>query len=614
MDNDLNKMNLSLEEFNLLNKYWGDYALKNIDWYKKFDSCLIQNPYAIEIEFLNKWKWFSNGLANIKSTFFFGKKANQIFITSYNFNDLNKKEITYGNFLKNCSFLISQFFHKVELKKVMIIGSASSETATLMIASSLAGKCHCVLFEDLSFEAIIKRIEIFKPDIIFIRENFNSENLIAIEDYCKLKKIDLETYNNFLYEISNQNKFTNDLNCEDLIEYKSIPNVKISNNDDLFCLFTSGSTGKPKAIWHSYISYLVYAHYTFKKYFLDSGASKGIFCATDAAWINGHTYAVYGPLITSTRTIFVNSLNALQNPKYLELFLEKTKPSFFYSSVTLLRAIRSMAKITNFKKINKQNSNIIGLGSCGEPLADEVGKWAINFFSTTNKHIVNTYFQTETGGVITAPLKEQGLTDNYSTVGKSKFPVEIIIDKSSGSLSIKNPWPGCFSKVTSDKKTDYWGDHNFFKLHDQGYCDEKSFLFIGGRTDDVINISGHRISTAEIESCCIGSSFDIDEAAAVGVSDEISGTKIVLFCVTQKKILNNSEKLKNFLKKQLTAFHRPWKVIYISVLPKTKSGKIARRLLRKVCLKNFDFVNEDLSTIMNHKKFLLALRDIGLYK
>lgn len=99
----------------------------------------------------------------------------------------------------------------------------------------------------------------------------------------------------------------------------------------------------------------------------------------------------------------------------------------------------------------------------------------------------------------------------------------------------------------------------------------------------------------------------------MGVSDEISGTKIVLFCVTQKQILNNSEKLKNFLKNQLTSFHRPWKVIYISTLPKTKSGKIARRLLRKVCLKNFDFGNEDLSTIMNHKKFLLALKDIGLY-
>ena len=99
----------------------------------------------------------------------------------------------------------------------------------------------------------------------------------------------------------------------------------------------------------------------------------------------------------------------------------------------------------------------------------------------------------------------------------------------------------------------------------------------------------------------------------MGVSDEISGTKIVLFCVSQKKILNDSEKLKNFLKNQLTAFHRPWKVIYISTLPKTKSGKIARRLLRKVCLKNFDFANEDLSTIMNHKKFLLALKDSGLY-
>ena len=215
------------------------------------------------------------------------------------------------------------------------------------------------------------------------------------------------------------------------------------------------------------------------------------------------------------------------------------------------------------------------------------------------------------GGVLSAPTKENGLITNHATVGKSNFPIKILSNYD-GSLLVKYPWPGCFSEVTSDREPDYWGKYNFFNLHDQGYYDGKSFLFIGGRTDDVINISGHRISTAEIESCCIGSSLKISEAAAVGINDEITGSKIVLFCVSQNNTFNDQEILKLIIKKNLTPFHRPWKVIFISTLPKTKSGKIARRLLRRALSQDFNFKNEDLSTIMNYQEFLLALKEISL--
>jgi len=604
---EINNSKLYSTDFQKIVDFWTNYSLNNIVWDKKFDNCLRKNTSEdIRNEFNSKFKWFKGGRCDLKKTLFSNKKAFEIFITYFDSNRNIKKDITYQNFLVVCAEYVKKINSFNNISNVMIIGTASPETTTIMVSTALTGKCHSVLFEDLSTEAILSRIRIFNPELIFVRSTFNLQSYQQIKKYCNQNRIIIEKYSD-LYLKNGLTKNQINLNCDQLKEYKDIPNIHVSNDQFLFCLFTSGSTGKPKAIWHSFIQYLVFAKYTFQKFFLDSGAGGGIFCATDAAWINGHTYAVYGPLITNTRTIFIDNLNTLQNPRNLELFLSLTNPSFLYSSVTLLRAIRSIALITNSINLSKVNS-LEGVGSCGEPLADEVGKWALKFFNCSNKYIVNTYFQTETGGVITAPLLNDNENINFANVGKSNFPVEVFIDKNDNSLYIPYPWPGCFSKVTSDKKPNYFNKNNEFLLHDQGFFDHDSFLFIGGRTDDVINVSGHRISTAEIESTCIDSQFNITEAAAVGVDDEITGSKIVLFCIRGLIQQLDKETIKNYIKQKLTPFHKPWKIILISELPKTKSGKIARRILRKVASSDFSFENEDLSTITNYKSFRLSLK------
>ncbi len=592
-----------------LDSFWDSFAKKKINWSQKYES-VVETREQLEIKnkYFSPWIWFKNGRIDIKKTFFSGKFSEEIIIKNYSKSE-GLSEIKYGEFLAKSVELTKKLIIN-NAHKVLIIGSACPSTSLLMISSALSGKCHSVLFEDLSKDSIIKRIEIFNPSIIFIRDTIDKKKFSELESYANSKNFKIEVYSDFFKNATYKNK--KNIKCEELNYFFQLPDIQVNANESLFCLFTSGSTGTPKAIWHSYGGYLVYASYTFEKYFSDSGAKKNIFCGTDAAWINGHTYAVYGPLLNNSTSIFIDNLSNLQNPQYLEEFLIESQVSFFYTSVTLLRAIKSFASLTKTEKISKSNTNLIGIGSCGEPLANNVAIWAINFFNSKNNFVVNTYFQTETGGVIVAPERDDPQINDHSTVGIVKFPLEIDISNNPNSLIVINPWPGSFDFVLSDKKPIYWTNDKKYILNDSGYKDQNSFLYIGGRTDDVINISGHRISSAEIESASISYDPAIMEAAAVGCNDPITGSKVVLFYVSNKQNLINHELLKGFIVNNLTPYHVPWKVIKIECLPKTKSGKIARRLLRRVIDGDKPSKKEDLSTIMNYDKFLDSLKLINL--
>ncbi len=605
---------LDESSINSLSSFWKKQAISSIKWINTFSHVLLPSKIQIQdrFEFLSRWKWFDNGTIDIKSTFFKGKLLDKVFITAFDISH-NCRNITYREFLYMCFPTISELKKSQENIKVMIIGRASPETSALMISTALVGGCHSVLFEDLSYEAIVSRIEIFKPTHIYINSGVDIEKINNLSE--NFPSLFQKTYQDYI--------LINDSHKEDLLDssliycdesdvYKSIPKVSVESLNYLFCLFTSGSTGKPKAIWHSYAGYLVYAAYSFKEYFTNAGAVDSIFCATDAAWINGHTYAVYGPLMKDTRTIFMQDLSNLQRPDILSIFLNITQPQFLYSSVTLLRAIRSYSILLGSSCIQNQSYKIIGLGSCGEPLAHDVGSWALDYFNSVNKYIVNTYFQTETGGVLVAPRSQDSLIKDHSTVGKSQFPLEISISKNDNNLVIKRPWPGCFSMVTSDKEPNYWDQNGNYLLHDLGHEDDESFLYIGGRSDDVINISGHRVSTAEIESTFLSFDTRISESAAVELNDDITGSKLALFYVLASKEDQDLEprRIKSFLSSKLSTYHKPWKVIRIGCLPKTKSGKIARRLLKYALSKNKPKSSDDLSTITNYREFLVSLEKL----
>ena len=309
----------------------------------------------------------------------------------------------------------------------------------------------------------------------------------------------------------------------------------------------------------------------------------------------------------------------MENTNIFDL-INKLKITCFYSSVTFLRLLKSRF---DENKINNNNNSFFPslerIGSCGEPLAHEVGLWAAEFFKPSRKAIVNTYFQTETGGILVAPRDEDGVPDDYSSVGKPREELGLFIAKEKFSnqkldaenidpneIIISNYWEGIYKEIQSDRKVNYFTSEGFYRLHDVGYFDNEGFLYIGGRSDDVINTAGHRISSSEIESICL-SIKGVNEACAVSKNDNILGEKPVLFISLNKnkkyEFENIHKKILDQIRHNLSVYHLPEEIISFDYLPKTKSGKIQRRIMREIISKLIIDQNKDYSTLSNKEKF-----------
>jgi len=553
----------------------------------------------------SKNKWFDDGKLNISFNCLDynikkgnGKKKALVFFDK----NFQRHEFSYNDLLSltvNFSNLLSNLFPKKNLR-VMIHGSASIETAISMLACSRLGLFHSVVFNELSYDSIQVRIKLFNPDIIISR---------AEDD--DIKKKFSNHFNKLILFRESFSKF-NMIKKTSISELKKVKNLKakkiinFSSNNNFFCLFTSGSTGKPKGIIHSMGSYLLYAKYTCSKYFGMKNNSVSL-TASDAGWINGHTYALYGPLSLGAKTIILESPLMILDQEFLKKIIHEEKISILYLPVTLIRLLKGILK-------NKIKSKYLKtLGSMGEPLAPSIGNWFSKIFNLEKKSIINTYFQTETGGIITAPtFRDKTEKHPHGCVGKMNKVVGMFIDKKSKELLLKNPWPGCFKSVINGKEIEkkYWSDDKFFKMFDIGKINQGS-LYINGRSDDVLNVRGHRIGSEEMESILIKIK-EVSEVSAVGVPDSNEGNKIIIFI----KCINKSKNLKNKIDDQLIkyfgTFALPKDVIYVTNLPKTRSGKILRRVLREIYLNPKDPNIGDISTILDKKTvFQIKKKIIG---
>ena len=361
----------------------------------------------------------------------------------------------------------------------------------------------------------------------------------------------------------------------------------------MFTLFTSGSTGTPKGIVHSCAGYLVYTKYTCMHQF-GMNINSIILTASDAGWMNGHTYALFGPLSFGATTVLVESPMLLIDYNLLKKIL-KLKVTILYLPVTLIRLMKAVLKKPKF-----QTKYLKTLGSMGEPLAPSVAEWFANNFTNKNNAVVNTYYQTETGAIIASPTYRQKISQvPHGSVGKlaSKYlKINKLFHSKKKEMKILTPWPGCMKRILNGNKEwkKYWDKSNNFRMFDLATV-KKENIFIHGRVDDVINIRGHRIGSEEIESIVLKIK-DIYECSAISVSDKIEGHVIYLFVVAKKKM---DSEISNKIMSNFGSFALPKKIYYISELPKTRSGKILRRLLRSILNKPSASNYGDLTTILN---------------
>ncbi len=563
---------------NKFNKYYLRESEK-LSWFKKPKK-------IVKVSENNKYIWFPDGRINLyqncvsdylkKTT---KNKTAIITITEkkkfykYTYHQIDKKVNNMAKYLLN--------YLKKKKLKVMIHASASIESAVLMLACSKLGIHFSVIFQELEGIGIYNRIKLFKPDIFFTRlseENFKKKS--KFKTTFKIKYI----FGNEIKKII-LNKKKDEL----------IKNVIVNSYDSLFTLFTSGSTGVPKGITHTTGGYLMHTKLTCEKQF---GMKKNsiVFTASDAGWINGHTYSLFGPLSFGATTILIEKPISLIDLNILKKIID-LKTSIIYLPVTLIRLIKSLNKTL---KLNKKY--IKAIGSMGEPLAPAVGKWYAKNFANNNNSIVNTYFQTETGGIICSPtFKETKIIAPHGSVGKplSKFiKINKLQKKLMKEIKILSPWPGMMKNVINGKKEwdKYWDEKGSFKLFDLATIKNKN-IYIHGRNDDVINIRGHRIGSEEIESSVLKLNH-IVECCAITLNDYLEGAKIYLFVVSKKKI--NLE-IENLIIATFGTYAIPKNIYYVKQIPKTRSGKILRRLLRNILLNPKSNNYGDISTILNLK-------------
>ncbi len=365
--------------------------------------------------------------------------------------------------------------------------------------------------------------------------------------------------------------------------------------DLLFILYTSGSTGKPKGVVHTCGGYMVYTQYTFENVFQYNKEKKDIYwCTADVGWITGHSYIVYGPLLTGATSVMFEGIPTFPDAGRFWQIVDKYNVSIFYTAPTAIRALEAAG--TKYVTPYKLNSLRI-LGSVGEPINEEAWHWYNEQIGKQQCPIVDTWWQTETGGIMISPLA--GITKTKPSFATLPLPgvqpilvddkgKEIIGNGVEGNLCIKFPWPSIIRTTYGDhkrcKETYFSTYKNLYFTGDGCKRDEDGYYRITGRVDDVMNISGHRIGTAEVESA-INMHADIVESAVVGYPHDIKGQGIYAYVIS-----TNKEKSQDVLRQEILSeiiksigpIAKPDKIQVVSGLPKTRSGKIMRRILRKI--------------------------------
>ena len=593
--------------------FWADQA-QRVDWIKKFTKIKDVKYSKDDVSI----KWFEDGNLNVSYNCIdrHAKNNPDKVAIIWEGDDPNEtKKITYRDLLINVS-KAANVLKKIGVKKgdrVTIYLTMIPELAYIMLACARIGAVHSIIFGGFSAESIAGRIKDCKSEyIVTADEGIRGGKTIplklttdkALETCPDVKKCLVVKRTNKDIKL----KKDRDLFYDDLIkEVDSICEPEVLNAEDpLFILYTSGSTGKPKGVMHTSGGYIVYASMT-HEYIFNYNDGDIYWCTADIGWITGHSYIIYGPLANGATTLMFEGVPNYPDFSRFWQIVDKHKVNIFYTAPTAIRAL--MREGDSFVT-KTDRSSLKLLGTVGEPINPEAWKWYYEVPGNSKCPIVDTWWQTETGGILISP-QTGAIKLKPGSASKPFFGIEpCIVDKNGnelegeceGMLCMKRSWPGQMRTV--------YGDHKrfidtYFSQFDGKYftgdgCkrDKDGYYWITGRVDDVIIVSGHNLGTAEIESAFV-SHKDVSEAAVVGYPHDVKGNG--LYCYVSLKVgVDSSEdlilELKKTIREKIGPIATPDFIHITSGLPKTRSGKIMRRILRKIASNEFENLG-DTSTL-----------------
>jgi len=579
--------------------FWADKADQFV-WSKKWDKVLDWNFSEPKSE------WFAGGKLNITENCIdrhLPERANQVAYywepndpaeksVQLTYAELHEQVCKFANVLKNNGAKKGD--------RICIYLPMVPELAIALLACARIGAVHSVVFGGFSASALSSRIQDSDCKLVITSDGaFRGAKDIPMKDVVDealevcpsvAKVIVLERTQTFIKIKEGRDVMLSD-ELQKVTSY--CPAEQMDAEDMLFILYTSGSTGKPKGVVHTCGGYMVYTHYTFDTVF--QYREKEVFwCTADIGWITGHSYIVYAPLLAGATSVLFEGIPTYPDAGRFWSVIDKYKVNIFYTAPTAIRALEAAG--LDFVKPYKLDSLRV-LGSVGEPINEEAWNWYNLNIGKGNCPIVDTWWQTETGGMMISPMA--GITKTkpgYATLPLPGIQPILVDDKGKeiigngveGNLCIKFPWPSIVRTTYGDHercRTNYFTTYpGLYFTGDGCKRDEEGYYRITGRVDDVMNVSGHRIGTAEVESA-INMHVDIVESAVVGYPHDIKGQGIYAYV-----ICTNANKDIDLLRKEILAevtkvigaIAKPDKIQIVSGLPKTRSGKIMRRILRKV--------------------------------